>query len=102
MSGDIGLEPLALGTHMGPDVTRYRLGPLTLWMHMGPDVTRHRPQSLATRCEPMLHVAKTDVTQDSKTKVHCLQKNLKCYEHEWIAAGILNKSAAREPEMLCK
>ena len=74
MSGDIGLEPLTLGTHMGPDVTRYRLGPLTLWMHMGPDVTRHRPDSLATRCEAMLHVAKTDVTLDSKTGVHCLKK----------------------------
>ena len=53
MSGDIGLEPLALGTHMGPDVTRYRL------------------ESLATRCEAMLHVAKTDVAQDSKTGGHC-------------------------------
>ena len=53
MSGDIGLEPLTLGTHMGPDVTRHRL------------------ESLATRCEAILHVAKTDVAQDSKTEIHC-------------------------------
>ena len=51
MSGDIGLEPLTLGTHMGPDVTRCRL------------------ESLATRCEPMLHIAKTDIAQDPKATV---------------------------------
>ena len=38
---------------------------------MGPDMTRHGLEPLATRCAAMLHVAKTDVTLDSKTKVHC-------------------------------
>ena len=66
MSGDIGLEPLTLGTHMGPDVTR------------------HRPHSLATRCEPMLHVAKTDVAQDSKTGGHCQQD---LFEIHWAESG---------------
>ena len=40
-------------------------------MHMGPNVTRHWFGTLATRFEPMLHVAKTDVSQDPRTTTHC-------------------------------